>query len=110
VSRSMRGHRITGPVPIRDNSDHFTHDLGEIMTGAGLSIEGFCSKESSPAKREQEISSAFGGPPPIARENDRGNDHSRSLRRQPITRQTGRNEDSRAIMNDPYLQDAPRGY
>jgi hypothetical protein len=100
VSRSMRGHRITGPVPIGDNSDNFTHDLGEMMTGTGMSTEGFCSTESSPAKREQEKSLAFGGPPPIAQENDRGNDHSRSFRRQPLTRQMGQNEDSRAIMND----------
>jgi hypothetical protein len=29
VSRSMRGHRITGPVPAGDYSDNFTQDLGK---------------------------------------------------------------------------------
>jgi hypothetical protein len=100
VSRSMRGHRITGPVPIGDDSDNFTQDLGEMMTGAGVSTDGFCSTESSPARRAQEMSRAFGGPPSITQDNDRGNDHSRSLRRQVPARQTVQNGDSRAITND----------
>jgi hypothetical protein len=102
VSRSMRGHRRTGPVPIRDESDNLTHDLGAMMTGTGHSTEGFCSTESTPAKREQEMSIAFGGPPPIAQSYDRENDHSRSLRKRYPARQGGQNEDAQPITNDPY--------
>jgi hypothetical protein len=99
VSRSMRGHRITGPVPIGDYSDNFTQDLGEMMIGAGMSINEFCSTESSSVRRAQEMSRAFEGPPSITRENGRGNDHSRSLRRQTAARQTGQDEDSQVIAN-----------
>jgi hypothetical protein len=100
VSRSMRGHRITGPVPVGDYSDNFTQDLGEMIVGAGMSTNEFCSTESSSARRAQEMSRAFEGPPSITHENGRGNDHSRSLRRQTATRQTWQDEDSQAIAND----------
>jgi hypothetical protein len=100
LSRSMRGCRLTGHVPLENYSNNLTDDLGEMLPSSGMSTNEFCSTTSSPTRRELEMARAFAEPSVAIREYDPGNDHSRSMRRQMVTRRTWRDGDGQEIAND----------